>query len=59
MCKDVDRTRRDRVLEAEIRGGNMPAFLRNLVPVTLTGPGPDGKQVQITLCVMPDYLAIW
>jgi len=56
--QDVDRTRRDRVLEAEIRGGNMPAFLRNLVPVTLTGPGPDGKQVQITLCVMPDYLAI-
>ena len=56
--QDVDRTRRDRVLEAEIRGGNMPAFLRNLVPVTLTGPGPDGKKVQITLCVMPDYLAI-
>ena len=56
--QDVDRTRRDRVLEAEIRGGNMPAFLRNLVPVTLTGPGPNGKKVQITLCVMPDYLAI-
>ena len=56
--QDIDGTRRDRVLEAEIRGGNMPAFLRNLVPVTLAGPGPDGKKVQITLCVMPDYLAI-
>ena len=56
--QDIDGSQRDRVLEAEIRGGNMPAFLRNLVPVTLNGPGPDGKKVQITLCVMPDYLAV-
>jgi len=48
---------RDAVVESELLAGNIPLFLRRLVGVTLTdatGPTP----VQVTVCVLPDYLAI-
>lgn len=48
---------RDAVLEREILGGNMPAFMRDLVPVTMTGV-VNGRQMEITICVTPDYLAV-
>ncbi|PJF38010.1 MAG: hypothetical protein CUN55_19180, partial [Phototrophicales bacterium] len=46
---------RDRAIEREIRAGNVPSFLRDLRPVTLTNN--DGS-IEITVCVTPDYLAI-
>ncbi len=52
---------RDAVLERQLLAGNIPAFLRDLVPVTLTGPAggqAGGPPVQVTICVMPDYLAV-
>ncbi|MGY6536629.1 MAG: hypothetical protein ACXIVG_14915 [Pararhodobacter sp.] len=51
---------RDRAIAREIMAGNLPEFLRQLVPVTLVGaaPGQAGGQTRITLCVMPDYLAL-
>ncbi len=49
---------REQVIEAELLDGNMPAFLRRLVPVTLPGQTLGGRSVQVTVCVLPDYLAI-
>ena len=41
------------VREQAVLAGNVPDFLRNLVPVTFTGGGAT-----ITICVAPDYLAV-
>jgi len=42
---------------AAIEGGNVPAFLRDLVPIEVEGEGPDGR-VCATLHVACDYVAI-
>lgn len=49
---------RDAAITRQIEAGNVPDFLRQLVPVTLSGKAGDGRPVQVTICVMPDYLAI-
>lgn len=56
--RDIDGSKRDQVLEAEIRSGNIPDFLRSLVPVRVSGRVPGGASAEIVFCVMPDYLAI-
>lgn len=48
---------RDRVLSRELLAGNMPEFLRDLVPVTMAG-SVNGHSLEITICVTPDYLAV-
>ena len=45
------------VLE-EISKGNVPDFLRILVPVELQGERANGQRLSATIFVMPDYLAI-
>lgn len=50
---DLRGTPRDSAIEAQIAAGNIPAFLRQLVPVTVTEGGN-----RLTFCVMPDYLAV-
>ncbi|MCC0074179.1 MAG: hypothetical protein H6900_12920 [Rhodobacter sp.] len=49
---------RDDAILAEVLAGNVPDFLRNLVPVTFTGTGSNGQPTRITICVTPDYLAV-
>lgn len=49
---------RDDVIARAITAGNLPEFQRRLVPVTLAGRDERGQDLRITLCVMPDYLAI-
>lgn len=49
---------REVAIKEALLGGNVPAFLRKLKPVTLTARQPDGSEVTATLCVTPDYLAI-
>jgi len=49
---------RDRAIEKQVLAGNVPAFLRKLVPVTLSGLDTRGAPVEITICVAPDYLAV-
>ena len=49
---------RDRSIIAEVMAGNIPEHLRNLVPVTFTGTGANGQDMRVTICVMPDYLAV-
>lgn len=51
-------TTRDAAIAREILRGNVPAFLRDLAPVTFNGVLPNGRSAQITICVTPDYLAV-
>lgn len=48
---------RDSALVAEALEGNIPPHLRDLQPVVFNGIA-GGRQTQVVLCVMPDYLAI-
>lgn len=56
--QNVDGVKRDQTVLREILNGNMPSFIRHLAPVNVSGKAADGSNVQITLCVMPDYLAL-
>lgn len=49
---------RDEVVGEQVLSGNVPAFLRDLAPVTFSGKMADGTEVSVTICVTPDYLAI-
>ncbi len=49
---------RDAAIARAAIEGNVPDFLRRLVPVKLAGTLADGRQAEITICVTPDYLAI-
>ena len=49
---------RDEAIGAELLAGNVPSFVRNLVPVALDAPLADGHTAHVTVCVLADYLAI-
>ncbi len=49
---------RDSVVTSQVLSGNVPSFLRNLIPVTFTGKLADGQAANVTICVTPDYLAV-
>jgi hypothetical protein len=49
---------REQAIEEEILKGNLPGFLRKLVPVELSCALPHGKSLIATIFVAPDYLAI-
>jgi hypothetical protein len=49
---------REQAILRQILSGNVPSFLRKLVPVKLKSEAPDGKTLIATIFVMPDYLAI-
>ncbi len=51
-------TSRDAAIAREVMRGNVPAFMRELAPVSFTGVLPNGRSAQITICVTPDYLAV-
>lgn len=45
--------------EAEILAGNVPSFLRALVPITLARPvGQQAGPAEVTVYVTPDYLSV-
>jgi hypothetical protein len=48
---------RDAQVRSELLSGNVPQFLRRLAPVTVTNADAT-HPVQITVCVLPDYLAV-
>lgn len=54
----LDSGSRERAILKEILGGNVPDFLRILVPVKLDFHSSDGKARIATVFVMPEYLAI-
>ena len=49
---------RDTVVTRQVLSGNLPSFLRNLTPVSITGTLADGQNIQVIICVTPDYLAV-
>jgi len=49
---------RERAILDEIRAGNVPEFLRHLVPLNLVATGADGVVHRAKVWVTPDYLAI-
>lgn len=49
---------RDALVAREVLRGNVPAFMRELAPVSFTGVLPNGRSAQITICVTPDYLSV-
>lgn len=55
---DLTGRRRDAAVAEAILAGNFPEFQRRLVPVTLVGTTSGGARTRITLCVLPDYLAL-
>ncbi|HAA03044.1 MAG TPA: hypothetical protein DCE18_06710 [Syntrophobacteraceae bacterium] len=55
---EMEPKQREQAIRGQLLGGNLPAFLRELVPVQLEHPLPTGKFVHATIFVMPDYLAI-
>jgi hypothetical protein len=54
----MDSRQREQAILTELLGGNLPAFLRNLVPVKLSNQPSVGKTISATVFVMPEYLAI-
>jgi hypothetical protein len=49
---------RDEAIRGELMAGNMPGFLRHASPATLSARLPGGQAVQLTLCVLSDYLSL-
>ncbi|WP_300513738.1 hypothetical protein [Aliiroseovarius sp.] len=49
---------RDSAITREVLSGNIPEYLRQLVPVGFNGTLSNGEQVVVVLCVTPDYLAV-
>jgi hypothetical protein len=49
---------REAAIAGELLAGNIPPFLRRLVPIRVTGRTPAGQTVRVTFCALPDYLAI-
>jgi hypothetical protein len=54
----MDSHQREQAVLNEILAGDLPDFLRKLVPVELKSRSAGGKVVTATIFVMPDYLAI-
>jgi len=49
---------RDHTIAREILTGNVPSFMRTLVPVIISVPLQNGDLADVTACVTPDYLAL-
>lgn len=55
---DIDRHEREHAILTQLLQGNLPQFLRKLVPLKLRRQSATGKWITVTVFVMPDYLAI-
>jgi hypothetical protein len=54
----MDPRRREQAILNQIVAGNIPEFLRHLVPVELKYEPANGKRLTATIFVLPEYLAI-
>ncbi len=55
---NIDRHQRENAILDQILAGNLPGFLRKLVPLRLSSELAGGKTFSATIFVMPEYLAI-
>lgn len=58
LLTTIGTTRREQAIGEQLLQGNIPDFLRQLKPVTLKQRDRNGRLVQATIFVTPDYLAI-
>lgn len=58
LVSQMDDHQREQVILEQLLQGNLPAFLKRLKPVHLQQRLGDGRLVQATIFVTPDYLAI-
>jgi hypothetical protein len=58
LISSMDAGPREQAILHQILEGNVPSFLKNLVPVRLTYEPAAGQTVHVTVFVMPDYLSI-
>jgi hypothetical protein len=49
---------RESRIQHELLSGNIPDFLRRLLPVKLHQPAANGATMDIVVCAAPDYLAV-
>jgi hypothetical protein len=56
--RDVDFSIREQTIYNEVARGNVPAWLRRLSPVQVTGAVEGGDVRTVTFWVTPDYLAV-
>jgi hypothetical protein len=49
---------RETAIRDALLGGNLPPSLRAALPIELIGRVIDGVVTRVTLCVLPDYLAV-
>jgi hypothetical protein len=49
---------REEAIAHELLRGNLPDFLRKWYPITIRGKDKTGRELSVTVDVMPDYLAI-
>jgi hypothetical protein len=54
----LDRDAREKAVLRELKSGNIPDFLRHLVPITVKATDADGRAHTAVYQVMSDYLAI-
>jgi hypothetical protein len=58
LISKLDPREREQATLDEVLRGNLPAFLRHLVPVELSSQGPHGTPLTATIFVTADYLAV-
>jgi len=58
LVSNMDARDREQAILEQISKGNLPDFLRKLVPVKLRAEFASGKDLIATIFVTPDYLAI-
>jgi hypothetical protein len=50
--------KRESRIQHELLSGNIPDFLRRLLPIKMAQPAANGASADIVVCAAPDYLAV-
>ena len=58
QLRGLSEDERESRIQHELVIGNIPDFLRRLVPVRMQQPMPNAQPVDLVVCAAPDYLAI-
>ncbi len=56
--RGLSEDQREARIQHELLRGNIPDFLRRLVPVRFLQPAASGQALEIVVCAAPDYLAV-
>lgn len=58
QSRKLSRPEREKAILQQVLSGNVPDFMREFKPLSLSAKGADGQMHTATVHVMPDYLAI-